>query len=57
LGIEENTVQVHVGRLLRKTGAENRIGLLMNASNPALLEAVGIRERRQGDRRRSDRRQ
>ena len=57
LGIEEHTVQAHVGRLLRKTGAENRIDLLMQASNPALLPAAGIRERRQGDRRRSDRRQ
>jgi len=56
LGIEEQTVQAHVGRLLRKTGAENRIDLLMQASNPALLVAAGIRERRQGDRRRSDRR-
>jgi DNA-binding NarL/FixJ family response regulator len=57
LGIEEHTVQAHVGRLLRKTGAENRIDLLMQASNPALLAAAGIQERRQGDRRRSDRRQ
>ena len=57
LGIEEHTVQAHVGRLLRKTGAENRIDLLMQASNPALLAAAGIRERRQGDRRRNDRRQ
>ena len=56
LGIEEQTVQAHVGRLLRKTGAENRIDLLMQASNPAQLVAAGIRERRQGDRRRSDRR-
>jgi DNA-binding NarL/FixJ family response regulator len=57
LGIEEHTVQAHVGRLLRKTGAENRIDMLMQSSNPALLAAAGIRERRQGDRRRSDRRQ
>jgi len=56
LGIEECTVQAHVGRLLRKTGADNRIDLLMHGSDPALLEAAGIRERRQGDRRRSDRR-
>jgi len=46
LGIEESTVQAHVGRLLRKTGADNRIGLLMNTSNPALLETAEIRERR-----------
>jgi DNA-binding NarL/FixJ family response regulator len=43
LGIEESTVQAHVGRLLRKTGAENRIGLLMGASNPALLEPAEAR--------------
>ncbi len=57
LGIEESTVQAHVGRLLRKTGVENRIGLLMSASNPALLEAAGIPDRRLGDRRQSERRQ
>jgi DNA-binding NarL/FixJ family response regulator len=57
LGIEESTVQAHVGRLLRKTGADNRIGLLMNASNSALLETSEIRERRQTDRRQIDRRQ
>jgi DNA-binding NarL/FixJ family response regulator len=57
LGIEESTVQAHVGRLLRKTGAENRIGLIMHASNPALLEAAGFRERRRVDRRQGDRRQ
>ncbi len=53
LGIKENTVQALVGRLLRKTGADNRIDLLMRASsNPALLHAAGILDRRQGDRRR-----
>jgi len=56
LGIEEGTVQAHVGRLLRKTGADNRVDLLMHGSDPALLEAAGIRDRRQEDRRRSDRR-
>jgi DNA-binding NarL/FixJ family response regulator len=57
LGIEERTVQAHVGRLMRKTGAENRVDLLMRASNPALLEAAGIKERRRGDRRSGDRRE
>jgi len=57
LGIEERTVHGHVGRLLRKTGAENRINLLMRASNPALLRAAGFVDRRRGDRRRGDRRQ
>lgn len=31
LGIEERTVKAHVGRLMRKTGAENRIELSMRA--------------------------
>jgi DNA-binding NarL/FixJ family response regulator len=51
LGIEEHTVQAHVGRLMRKSGAENRVDLLMRASNPALLQAAGITDRRRGDRR------
>jgi DNA-binding NarL/FixJ family response regulator len=57
LGIEERTVQAYVGRLMRKTGADNRIDLLMRASSPALLEAAGIKDRRADDRRRDDRRQ
>jgi DNA-binding NarL/FixJ family response regulator len=57
LGIEEHTVQAHVGRLMRKTGADNRINLLMRSSNPELMEGAGIWDRRQGDRRRSDRHQ
>ncbi|MFZ1084217.1 MAG: response regulator transcription factor [Terracidiphilus sp.] len=57
LGIEERTVQAHVGRLMRKTGADNRIDLLMRASSPALLEAAGIKDRRAEDRRRDERRQ
>jgi DNA-binding NarL/FixJ family response regulator len=36
LGIEERTVKAHVGRLMRKTGAENRIDLSMRALNGAL---------------------
>jgi DNA-binding NarL/FixJ family response regulator len=31
LGIEERTVKAHVGRLMRKTGADNRIELTMRA--------------------------
>ncbi len=31
LGIEERTVKAHVGRLMRKTGADNRIELSMHA--------------------------
>ncbi|MGA3080868.1 MAG: response regulator transcription factor [Terracidiphilus sp.] len=56
LGIEESTVQAHVGRLMRKTGADNRIDLLMLTSDPALLHAAGIADRRQVDRRERDRR-
>jgi DNA-binding NarL/FixJ family response regulator len=56
LGIEERTVKAHVSRLMRKTGADNRIDLFMRASNPTLLQAAGIRDRRQGDRRQGERR-
>lgn len=56
LGIEERTVQAHVSRLMRKTGTDNRINLLMRSSNPDLLKAAGIVERRRVDRRRGDRR-
>jgi DNA-binding NarL/FixJ family response regulator len=56
LGIEESTVQAHVGRLMRKTGADNRIDLLMRTSDPALLQDAGILDRRQMDRRERDRR-
>ena len=37
LGIEERTVKAHVGRLMRKTGADNRIDLSMRALNRSLL--------------------
>ena len=37
LGIEERTVKAHVGRLMRKTGAYNRIELTMRALNRPLL--------------------
>jgi len=36
LGIEERTVKAHVGRLMRKTGAENRIDLSMRVLNGSL---------------------
>jgi DNA-binding NarL/FixJ family response regulator len=36
LGIEERTVKAHVGRLMRKTGADNRIELTMRAMNRPL---------------------
>jgi DNA-binding NarL/FixJ family response regulator len=37
LGIEERTVKAHVGRLMRKTGADNRIELTMRALNRSLV--------------------
>jgi DNA-binding NarL/FixJ family response regulator len=57
LGIEEGSVQAHVGRLMRKVGATNRTDLSMRASNPALLQGAGILDRRRGERRKGDRRQ
>jgi DNA-binding NarL/FixJ family response regulator len=40
LGIEERTVKAHVGRLMRKTGADNRIELSMRALNlPAMTQS------------------
>jgi DNA-binding NarL/FixJ family response regulator len=41
LGIEERTVKAHVGRLMRKTGAENRIELSMRALNLSLVPHTG----------------
>jgi DNA-binding NarL/FixJ family response regulator len=41
LGIEERTVKAHVGRLMRKTGAENRIELSMRAlSHQVMMPGV-----------------
>jgi DNA-binding NarL/FixJ family response regulator len=37
LGIEERTVKAHVGRLLKKTGSDNRIDLSMRAINRSLV--------------------
>jgi len=44
LGIEERTVKAHVGRLMRKTGAENRIDLSMRALNGVLSPRSGVQE-------------
>ena len=54
LGIEERTVKAHVGRLMRKSGAENRIELSMRALNPSLSTGLGIGDRRQKERRKDD---
>lgn len=43
LGIEERTVKAHVGRLMRKTGAENRIELSMRALNGSFSPRAGTR--------------
>ena len=37
LGIEERTVKAHVGRLMKKTGADNRIGLSLRALTHSLI--------------------
>jgi DNA-binding NarL/FixJ family response regulator len=42
LGIEERTVKAHVGRLMRKTGADNRIELSMRALNRPLVERAHV---------------
>ncbi|HWE85561.1 MAG TPA: response regulator transcription factor [Terracidiphilus sp.] len=41
LGIEERTVKAHVGRLMRKLGADNRIELSMRAINRSLVGEHG----------------
>jgi DNA-binding NarL/FixJ family response regulator len=40
LGIEERTVKAHVGRLMRKTGSDNRVELTMRALNSQLFTSV-----------------
>ncbi|HEY2856870.1 MAG TPA: response regulator transcription factor [Terracidiphilus sp.] len=40
LGIEERTVKAHLTRLMRKTGADNRIELTMRALNRSLLPVL-----------------
>jgi DNA-binding NarL/FixJ family response regulator len=46
LGIEERTVKAYVGRLMRKTGADNRIKLTMSALNFSLTPHDGEMEDR-----------
>jgi DNA-binding NarL/FixJ family response regulator len=38
LGIEERTVKAHVGRLMRKTGVDNRIELSMHAISRSMIQ-------------------
>jgi DNA-binding NarL/FixJ family response regulator len=40
LGIEQRTVKAYIGRLMRKTGADNRVKLSMSALNRSLLSNV-----------------
>jgi DNA-binding NarL/FixJ family response regulator len=40
LGVEQRTVKGHVGRLMRKTGAENRIELSIRALNQRSVQAA-----------------
>jgi len=54
LGIEERTVKAHVGSLMRKTGADNRIGLSMRALNLSLAAQPISSLREPGARRRLD---
>ncbi len=48
LGIEERTVKAHVGRLMRKTGADNRIELSMRTLNRPNPPQPSPRGHRQG---------
>ncbi|MGB6745126.1 MAG: response regulator transcription factor [Terracidiphilus sp.] len=49
LGIEERTVKAYVGRLMKKTGSDNRIKLSMSALNRALLPPDGTEGNREGN--------
>lgn len=44
LGIDERTVKAYVGRLMRKTGADNRIKLSMSPISMALFPGIASRE-------------
>jgi DNA-binding NarL/FixJ family response regulator len=46
LGIEERTVKAYVGRLMRKTGSDNRIKLSMSALNRSLLPQESLNANR-----------
>ena len=43
LGIEQRTVKAYIGRLMRKTGADNRVQLSMSALSQSLLQKMGPR--------------
>lgn len=48
LGIEERTVKAHVGRMMRKTGAENRIELSMRALSLSMIPELKPGRQRNG---------
>jgi DNA-binding NarL/FixJ family response regulator len=48
LGIEERTVKAHVGRLMRKTGVDNRIELSMRALSQSMVPEPPIGGSRNG---------
>jgi DNA-binding NarL/FixJ family response regulator len=49
LGIQERTVKAHVGRLMRKTGADNRVGLTMLAINRLLVRQTHVQPQPQAE--------
>jgi DNA-binding NarL/FixJ family response regulator len=55
LGIEERTVKAHVGRLMRKTGSDNRTELSMRALHAVKIPVHTGTDRRVADRRSRDR--
>ena len=56
LGIEERTVKAHVGRLMRKAGADNRVELSMRVLNRPPASGAFFVERRHVERRHVERR-
>src|SRR5580698_4161133 len=50
LGIEERTVKAYVGRLMRKTGSDNRIKLSMSALNHSLLSPEAAQQKKESGR-------
>jgi DNA-binding NarL/FixJ family response regulator len=49
LGIEERTVKAHVGKLMRKVGAENRIELSMRALHGSYRTSQSVMRQLQGE--------
>jgi len=49
LGIEQRTVKAYIGRLMRKTGADNRVKLSVSALNRSLIPEFGTRKTTDAD--------